>query len=1766
MSTSIDTTIATALLGYLAAQIGAGPSARAFCRLEGCREATYRDLLDKLDAQGSQIAGRTLVARSIVAIEGHPEVAMEPERSATWYRNHLPPGQTLLLILNRRTSDAQSLKDLYGVSEQTLTRDGIEKLIEVSFEEYQLDASQQRILVDFVRRLRRLRLEPQLRDLAEFLRQVDMIMHERPGTQLNDAIADALPAINLFRCRELAAHLNTPRGDKLLRALKQAAQIGAEVLDTSMRSDLLSRLARATLADDSAFGGLNAADKADLLRRFIDGLLGDSRPELLQVLSIDWHEVQQVISSRVRVIKPERYKKLAERLVAAAEQIGFVKNDDLIEVVASLQDGREPDGETVERLLGEVGDSLGKALRNDLRRMVRPRTRRGADFLVGLVSVAVDLLYPRQNELGADAQLRVALAPATLERQDRLHEAADVFQAIYGGLEQALPALDWQIEPLWEIAATSTEQGEENESEERERVAREEIAFRVAVVGADGGELATAELIWQYRSDSPAAATARTLAAEGAQLQSDDLGPLFAGPAPSLRVPIYNSCQTLDEIGDLDLRYPLGSLGAWYEQPSDLRADLESQLKPSARPQAWASFEAALTALEQSWASFVEASRNGLLGADVGPLLGAYEALLVTAIGSLQTGNEVGASYRLINQAWVIGPPKFTTWAIVPLLHPLKLLWWRERARYFNILLARLLDPSVTRWNVTSWFGSYIGSWLEWLSSRAEPALIVDVKRFQQELGATYGSSSFPPVLALPPGPGRPAARFLPIEEAEGYELYFHETASAEAFGLDTDLLAEDENELAALRAVEGIVAVVQDYIETYPFVRDGVEIFLFECRNGALPGMLIEQLTKAGERRGWSVRLTVVVHTRERGAPLFRRVSKWVAGGHPRAERQGQAYFPPITVKVLECEPEDLFSQQEDTDIVVLADVLAERGQHVYSELELLDGDDPPAEGYLPTYRARQEPFQHGEQYRRILLSAPQQPTVARLFLLAQHAALEKQKRPLQKGYEAQFYRELTLEEWKFEIERLHNRFNWVVCYDTSIDRFLLEAAFPDKVQVIRYSLGLGAKRQHNLTVSSSGRAQTIVIRRLAARLGQMFPQAPTAFCNDVAMRLVTEAKHVSGDIVLRAAGPGAFLNELIGMVAAKFEVEQRYRAQHLDALTTWILLDDFEHWFGGGKFPDLLFVAIHRGDAGDLALYLQILETKCVGQISFDSEAADAEEQVRRGVGRLAQAFAPGNAHLDALFWYDQLYRAVAGNLAVEPEQQEIWELFRDQLHTGAFQLDLSGHTWIFCYDGQAEVSAGPAERPFSSKAPDAPEIPLRAHHYGRNELAELLSALIRARGGPDAPPEVWKQPPAPPQQVVERTSAEPVVITAPLQTEPAPPCVETPATATTPLALAPEEGSAPAPSSLSASEQQWLADKARDLERALRQRGVQLLPIDPTQADVGPSIVRFKLRLRPNESLRKIQGVAEDLARDLALASTPIIANVQRSNFVGVDIPREQAQMVELRPLLERLGTPGPAELPIVIGVTPDGALVVEDLSEFPHLLVAGATNSGKSVFLRSMLLSLMTQYPAGKLELLIVDPKRTDFTFFNSVPYLRGDKVIVERNEARDALLELVRAEMPRRQNLIANRSLKVKLFNQRYPDEALPPIVALIDEYALLVSMMDKKEREAFEQDLMILAAAARSVGIHLVLATQRPSADIVTSTLKANLDARIAFRVASNTNSRVVLDTTGAENLLGRGDMLFRRPSGEIVRLQAPFMGEEQMQAYLATLVEGATR
>jgi hypothetical protein len=1755
MASHTDTMIADALRRHVEAQLRNRPAARAFFRVPDFSAETYAALLDDLRGRGWQLAGAHLDVRSIEPIPGYRDCALDQsQHSLTWYRNNLSEGHALVLLQNRRTSDAQSLQDLYPVTALALSTDGLPELIDACFagsSGYQLTPEEQRDLTRFVQRLARVLYQPQLRDLVEFLAAVSRGLCEPFGTPLGEAVAAALPYLGLFRCRDLASELHGARSDKLLRQLRDAARVGSEVLDDRTRESYLQRLSTATLDDDEAIGGLSAARKHELLGRFVDGQLRNNRDELLHVLQIDWREVQLVITAKSRASRPAKLAETAARLEVALESTA-ADDEDLHEIIADLRAGDEPDPATVERLLADYGDSLNRGLHSSLRGLVPTRTRKHADFLVGLTALAVDLVQPRRAELAPGARLRVVPRLHVVRETKHLPAALQVFQALYGGIEQVMPALDWQLDGLWARAARQPgEQTDEDEADERERLVRVEVPFRVTLVGVNGADVAQADLIWQYRSDSPASATTLTLAAERALLRAGDFGPLFGTGGARLRVPIYNACRVGDDVGDLDIHHPLASLGVWFEQAADLRGVLAAQTVNRLRPQTQAALGTALDELEQAWGRVVAATDEcGLFGADITGFVAAYERLLHVAITNFQTGQEIQHGYRVLNQAWMIGPPGFESWTVMPLLHPLKLLWWRERARYFNGVVTRLLDPSA-------------------------PAGIVDEQRYLREFAATYGSSQFPPLLALPPGEGRPAERFLPAEETDGYELFFREEARAEAFGLDTDLLAEDENEIAAQRAVDGIAAVVQDYIETYPFVRDGLEIVLFECRNGALPGLLIERLTRLGRRRDWQMRLSVTVHTSSRGAPLFRRVSDWVQGERMQGGRHGGEYFPAVSVKVIECPYEELLAAREDTDIVILADVLADRGQKIKALApERVAEPDEPVEGYLPTYRAQQEPFQRGELHRQLLLTPPQQPAVARLFSLAQYAASER--RVVRPDEQVRFYREMTLDAWEQVLGNLHDHFNWVICYDPTIDRFLMESAFPDKVQVIRYSLGLGAKRQHNLTVSSSRKAQDIVVRRLAGRLAQMLHRATPDFLRSVAEQLVEQAKRVSGDIVLRAAGPGAFLNELIGLVVARYDTEQLLRANYPDSLITWVLLDDFEHWFGGGKFPDLLCVAITRGAGAELRLHAQVLEAKCVGVLSFDAEALDAQRQVRQGVGRLSRAFAPGGNHLDALYWYDQLYRALIGNLQVELEQQELWELFRARIHRGEFSFTIEGHAWVFCYDGQVGPGDGPEVARFTERDDDAANMPLWSHHYGRSALCRALRELVESGGERNYAPEFWEPAPATVAGTAEeRTHGETMaevadVVQAGMETTVAPelppaPLVM-PADAALPTPLA--ERTMEKPQVTTSDEavidqvvQQWLKNKAQQLERALRQRGVQLQRINHDDADVGPSIVRFKLRLSGNETVKKLQGAALDLARDLSLTRTPFIDNVLGTNFVGVDIPRQQPEVIELLPLLRALGRPASGDLPIIIGKTPDGKMYIDDLATFPHVLVAGATGSGKSVFLRSVLLSLITQYQPGQVELLIVDPKQTDFSFFDGLPYLRGGKVFTDATEARDVLLELVRMEMPRRQQLMRGRSMRLKEFNKRFPDEALPPIVAMIDEYAQLLSIMNKKDGEQFERDLMSLAAVARATSIHLVLATQRPSVDVVTGTLKANLPTRIAFQVPTNNDSRVVLDTTGAENLLGRGDMLFRRPSGEVVRLQAPFMDEEQMQEYLATLV-----
>jgi len=328
--------------------------------------------------------------------------------------------------------------------------------------------------------------------------------------------------------------------------------------------------------------------------------------------------------------------------------------------------------------------------------------------------------------------------------------------------------------------------------------------------------------------------------------------------------------------------------------------------------------------------------------------------------------------------------------------------------------------------------------------------------------------------------------------------------------------------------------------------------------------------------------------------------------------------------------------------------------------------------------------------------------------------------------------------------------------------------------------------------------------------------------------------------------------------------------------------------------------------------------------------------------------------------------------------------------------------------------------------------------------------------------------------------------------------------------------------------------LPGELRRLEQALRAHRIHLEPIDEGQVLQGPNLTRFRLLLREGEGIARVERSARDLQREMGWPVPPLVSN--DGQFVALDAPRSDRETLAFR----ALPFPQLQGLEIPIGMTLHRELLKLDLAQAPHLLVAGTTGSGKSVFLKGLILSLLRRLPRDQCEVAIIDPKMLDFPAFGKLPLWRP--VITDAQEAVALLDFLAEEELLRRTAQLQRAGVSQRI---ELPKGALPALVVVIDEFADLVgSLPDRAAKTQFLARVQRLLQRARAVGIHLVLATQRPSVDAIPGLLKANLPVRIAFRLPSAIDSTTVLDEKGAENLLGSGDLLLKR-EGRVERAQA---------------------
>lgn len=707
---------------------------------------------------------------------------------------------------------------------------------------------------------------------------------------------------------------------------------------------------------------------------------------------------------------------------------------------------------------------------------------------------------------------------------------------------------------------------------------------------------------------------------------------------------------------------------------------------------------------------------------------------------------------------------------------------------------------------------------------------------------------------------------------------------------------------------------------------------------------------------------------------------------------------------------------------------------------------------------------------------------------------------------------------------QQLHAAAHWVVTLDPFVGRDQIDAleARPD---VILVRAGIGKNETYTLVVSSTTGSR-FVTQRLARKLRHDFRLDLDRSAEAVAQRVYEVGRNTLPSVILRALGLGRSAEEMVGLITSRYAVEEAFPAPpSAEGFEWWISLDEHTDWSGGAQRvrADLLRVLGLLGDDG-LSLRLHVVEAKFRGT----EDIGVADQQLSRTISLLRGALHTSDDDSerepdDAIFWRRELVQALEQTSKQRLDRSELPALralgrtsvpeldLRGRLLSGAFRVDeLIGIAVAIAYDEPTAGSRGTTPQD---------------HHLlriFRPELTRILERLVNRLAPEQLTSEIG--PIAPARQ----------------QADDAPVSRET-------------EGGAPVSEPVNVSGEptrrgltgEELDDRYRRMLDVFASHNVRVLMPEADRTDQGPGFYVLRVVPEVGVSVDRLTNRVDDLKLALHLeASQQLRAYIDRG-VVVLEVPKSDNERYEViaQDVWAKTAWRHDA-LFVPIGEDIHGNVVGVEFSspDSPHLLVGGATGSGKSVLIETILRGLLGQYAAEDLRLFLIDPKGTELVDFDGDPHVEGPIGM----DAEDALLLLEQAvaEMQRRYDLLKqNRVRSIVEFNQNR-GENVPPLpwwLIVLDEYADLTS--DPDDKTAIERLLKRLAQKARAAGIHLLVATQKPSAEVISTTVRSNLPAQVALRVRSAADSRIIMDESGAETLAGKGDAFIKTVKG-VIRLQ----------------------
>ncbi|WP_294362361.1 DNA translocase FtsK [uncultured Clostridium sp.] len=978
-----------------------------------------------------------------------------------------------------------------------------------------------------------------------------------------------------------------------------------------------------------------------------------------------------------------------------------------------------------------------------------------------------------------------------------------------------------------------------------------------------------------------------------------------------------------------------------------------------------------------------------------------------------------------------------------------------------------------------------------------------------------------------------------------------------------SDIDYEDDEKITLEKspASNYISYTIKEYLHTYPSKIDGFTISFIKPSNyrDIIAGLhdILKILKKDLDHR---IKVNLIIYTddfRAQGAKYF---TNWIENNFTEDDNISLQ----TSIKLLK---EDLnlavMGKQldkvlEKTDLVFFNNIMSvkEISPEFVKSLNIEQRENRYPVVYLPLHS-------YEEKYRKLNITQKQ---FSCEYIHSQFMVYLKD--PNASNAEYRIVKKMYITDGDYLLlNKLHDKSNWVIILDENIDKKLLNE---NHNKVIGFSTGEGYFGELNSTISSNDSVKDDLKVLIKKRLRMKFSDWSVSEIDKATVKCLEMTRNLDGADILKAINPAdeAINNYLAYLMT--YEIENSLSENDNSVLRKIISLDSYNHLFddtlGAVKFtgenfrPDLLVLElVNDTESNKYKIYCKLIECK-LGQYSF-THIDKARNQIEFGYNHFNNVWNPENDTVQKRFWFNQLYRIlICNNKELDINEDERLSAICE----GEFKIEFNKELYLYWVDKFDEEII----EEFSGD-----DKLIKEHHLSMKIIRKLLIGSSEVE-------EVSE----------EKSNAETTAIiikdieledkdkkSKPTKEETNASCTNDKNSTDNDVSTEIEnfykdDEKSIVPKAIinifkeyinetDESEKKEVEEKLNKLKSFLGFKKVKIIPKDII---IGPDIVRYSFQLDFTNSVNDVKKKQEDIQLMLGLNELPFI--FIEDGLIKMDTPRQHRQMVGIKTMYQKIN-----EMTLdyknvhdhfyaLIGADVLGEPHLLDLSDpsSPHLLIAGQTGSGKSVLLSSILTSIMSFYTSEEVEMVLVDPKRVELTAFRKSPFTKI--VATEVDEAINLLQDLLRT-MEDRYKLFEKEEVKnINEYNNKNPNNKLKRVLMVFDEYASMMQA-DKEYVKIIESTIVRLSQEARAAGVHLIICTQSPKAEIITTTIRNNLNARIGLKVADSTASKVILDESGAESLLGKGDMLIKTAdSSKLTRIKSPYVSNDELSDFIECL------